>query len=315
MGQQHPQSTPTRSKCKTSRTATRICAGRFAGAVCAGLVALGATAEPRLEHVGTFVWERPEDYFGGWSAIEVRDGGEAFLAIGDSAQVFDGRFERTDGVITGVTWAPVGALAGVDEIEFFRKTANGMSDSEGVALVPGGYAVSFERQARVILYRDGRAPERIDLPREVHGMGQNGGVEALATDRDGRLIAIPETIPTGQAGFPVWRQTVDGWEALGVIAKTQGFLPVGADMGLQGRLFVLERAFRGVGFQSRIRVFDPEALTPQGTLLWAAPMLRFDNLEGLSVWQDAAGLRFTMISDDNHNWFQRTEIVEFRLTE
>ena len=37
----------------------------------------------------------------------------------------------------------------------------------------------------------------------------------------------------------------------------------------------------------------------------------FDNLEGLSVWTDETGaLRLTMISDDNYNRFQETQIVE-----
>ncbi len=39
-----------------------------------------------------------------------------------------------------------------------------------------------------------------------------------------------------------------------------------------------------------------------------------DNLEGLAVWQDAAGaIRLTMISDDNFLPTQRTEIVDYRV--
>ena len=38
-----------------------------------------------------------------------------------------------------------------------------------------------------------------------------------------------------------------------------------------------------------------------------------DNLEGLTVWKDAAGLRATMISDDNFRFFQQTQIVDYRL--
>jgi len=44
------------------------------------------------------------------------------------------------------------------------------------------------------------------------------------------------------------------------------------------------------------------------------PPGRHDNLEGLTVWQDMAGrIRLTMISDDNFNFFQRTELVEYAL--
>lgn len=35
-----------------------------------------------------------------------------------------------------------------------------------------------------------------------------------------------------------------------------------------------------------------------------------DNLKGISVWRDGTGLIVTMLSEDNFNRFQRTEIVE-----
>ena len=41
---------------------------------------------------------------------------------------------------------------------------------------------------------------------------------------------------------------------------------------------------------------------------------RHGNLEGLAVWQDSHGaLRLTMISDDNFQFFQRTEWVDYKL--
>ena len=41
--------------------------------------------------------------------------------------------------------------------------------------------------------------------------------------------------------------------------------------------------------------------------------LQYDNLEGISVWDDGQGIRLTMISDDNFLIVQRTELVEYRL--
>ncbi len=280
------------------------------------LAASPVAAEPAFEQLSNFVWERPEDYFGGWSAIEVSNMGATFLAIGDNAQSYSGTLEREGDRIVGVSQAPIGALTDTDGVAFFRKPDKDLHDSEGLAVFPDGrFAVAFERVPRIIVYGDG-PPERIALPREANGLGENGGVEALAIDADQRLVAIPETVPSGTRGFPIWRQTDAGWETVGYIKRSLGFRPVGADFGPDGRLYVLERAFHLIGFQSRIRVFDLSDFRRDGTVIWVAPLRAFDNLEGLSVWEDRSGdLRFTMISDDNNLRIQQTQIVEFRLTQ
>ncbi|MBT8458209.1 MAG: esterase-like activity of phytase family protein [Boseongicola sp.] len=280
------------------------------------LAATPLAAEPQLEHLSTFVWDRPEDYFGGWSAIEVLDDGNAFIAIGDNAQIYKGKFARQDDTIFDVVWAPVGALKDTNGEAFFAKQIDHIGDSEGIAAFPDGhFAVSFERFPRIILYDDIGAIDRIDLPREASSLHENGGVEALAVDSAGRLIAIPETVPKGAPGFPVWRETGNSWDTIGHLSRSQGFRPVGADIGPDGRLYILERAFHIIGFQNRIRVVLPDNIDPMGELIWTSSLRAFDNLEGLSVWTDSAGLiRLTMISDDNNLAIQETQIVEFRLT-
>ena len=82
-------------------------------------------------------------------------------------------------------------------------------------------------------------------------------------------------------------------------------------------MYVLERKFGSVGFRTRLRRFtlSREGLAG-GQILLNTALAQHDNLEGLSIWRDAAGaLRATMISDDNFLWIQRTEIVEYRLPE
>jgi hypothetical protein len=51
------------------------------------------------------------------------------------------------------------------------------------------------------------------------------------------------------------------------------------------------------------------------TVLLETRSLQYDNLEGISVWRDGQGIRLTMVSDDNFGMFQRTELVEYRVTE
>ena len=280
------------------------------------LAATPLAAEPKFEQTSHFVWERPEDYFGGWSAIEVMVGGASFIAIGDNAQIYEGIFLRDGNRIVGVERAPVGALVDTDGTPFFQKNIEHIGDSEGLTVLSGRrFAVSFERFPRILIYGEKGLPIRVELPREATGLPENGGVEALAVDNVGRFLAIPESLPKGAAGFPLWRQTPAGWETLGHLKRSQGFRPVAADVGPDGKLYVLERAFHLVGFQSRIRTFWPDQFDPDGETLWTSHLRQFDNLEGLSVWQDSESqLRLTMISDDNNISIQETQIIEFRLT-
>ncbi|MGI9395172.1 MAG: esterase-like activity of phytase family protein, partial [Boseongicola sp.] len=277
-----------------------------AGFVALVLAAAPAIAEPKLEHVGTFVWDRPERYFGGWSAIEVQDGGATFIAIGDNAQIFQGSFTRNGDAIAAIPKRPIGALKDLDGVPYFRKNGEKLGDSEGIVLLSDGkFAISFEREHRIFFYRGdeaiGRAPE---IP-QAERLPLNRGVEALAVDPSGQLVAIPETIPADAPGFPVWRLEGDRWDTVFHVKRTLGFRPVGADIDAQGRLYLLERAFRLFGFQSRIRRFSLNNPTSDGIVIWQPAMAAFDNLEGLSVWLDNSGeLRMTLISDDNHQRFQ-----------
>jgi hypothetical protein len=94
------------------------------------------------------------------------------------------------------------------------------------------------------------------------------------------------------------------------------FLPVGADLGPDGRLYLLERRFHGLGgFASRLRrVVLQEGGVARGETLFQTRPGQFGNLEGLAIWRDGAGaLRATLISDDNFLPVLGTELVEVRL--
>jgi hypothetical protein len=93
---------------------------------------------------------------------------------------------------------------------------------------------------------------------------------------------------------------------------------VGADFVPDGGFYLLERQLASVfGFSSRVRRFriTGDTLTDEETL-FETEAGRFDNLEGLAVWRGPDGdIRLTMISDDNFNFFQITEFVEYRIKE
>lgn len=76
---------------------------------------------------------------------------------------------------------------------------------------------------------------------------------------------------------------------------------------------MLERHFTGVSFQSRVRRFNLDGTGE--TTVTETSNGAYDNLEGISVWADTNGLRMTLVSDDNFKFFQRTEIVEYAISD
>ncbi|TGD67552.1 esterase-like activity of phytase family protein [Tabrizicola sp. WMC-M-20] len=287
------------------------------------------TAPPGF--LGAFRWTVADPHFGGFSAIELSVDGTRFTALNDKGAFVQGRLYRTaEGMIDAVEAGPVTKLKSVQGGPLSAED----SDSEGMAVAADGTTyVSFEGVARVVRYRTlDSAAEPLPRPRAFRDFAHNAALEALAIDTEGVLYTFPEDVGgakrirllTGQRGdttgpdFPVWRYAEGVWSQPFDLPRDGVFLPVAADFGPDGRLYVLERSFHGLaGFASRVRSFQvgPEALSDQRMHLQSATGFH-DNLEGLSVWRDASGaIRLTMISDDNFLPLQRTEIVEYRLVD
>lgn len=275
-------------------------------------------------------WTMASKDFGGISGIEVADDGMSFVAVGDKGVFVVGSMERNEaGRLQRVAASSPRPLLANDGLPLPPE----WNDSEGLTSNPaGGYFVSFEGEARVLAFPAINGPSK-ELPRpfEFGVLSKNAAFEALALAPDGTLLTMPEELPRPRRvrmllghdfepvsgpDFPVWRFDGHDWDIAFTLPRRGTFLPVGADFGPDGRLYVLERAFHGVaGFASRVRRFDYR----NATISSEFEVLRtqagvHDNLEALSVWRDAGGkMRLTMVSDNNFMSFQRTEIVEYRI--
>lgn len=281
------------------------------------LAATAAAAQAaRLEEDARVVWTDGRPAFGGFSAIEVRDGGAAFVAIGDRGEWATARMIRTRGRLTAVETTGFGALRGVSG----ERLGEPNNDAEGIAVDPnGGFFVSFEGFHRIRRYGALDMPAlRVPSHPDFRRLQNNSGLEALAIDADGALYAIPERSGALTRPFPVYRLRNGEWDKSLEIPRSEPFLVAGADFGPDGMLYVLERDFRWAGgFSTRIRRF---ALTPSGfdggETLHETNLGSTDNFEGISVWTDAAGrMRVTLIADDNFFSLQSTAIAEFLLIE
>lgn len=267
--------------------------------------------------LGAFTWTSPDKAMGGMSAIEVMPDGNSFVALSDRGRWTKGTLTRdAEGRITSLRASPAALLMGQAQAPLKKARA----DSEGLAIgTDGTVYVSFEGVARVLRYAriDGPA-DNLPRPEAFRRMQTNSSLEALAIDSNGWLYTLPERSGRENRPFPVWRFRNGAWDQPFAIPRQGGFLPVGADFGPDGRLYLLEREFRGLlGFASRVRRFTLNGdRIDGGETLMQTPPGRHDNLEGISVWRDAEGaIRLTMISDDNFRFFQRTEIVEYRVAD
>lgn len=276
----------------------------------------GAAAADQAGHAGTYIWREDDPNFGGFSGIEVIEGGTRFYALTDRAHLFWGEILRDDtGAIAGLSSEGHSNLRGIRGVPL---PAGQRGDSEGLAIAEDGSIwVSFEGDHRVARYPSPDAPPaEVRRPPVPPYMGRNAGYEALALDAEGRPVIVPERSASRDAPFPVHVLDEGAWRSLGTIPRSGRWLPVGADFGPDGRFYLLERDFLGpLGFASRVRsmTLHEDGARDEIILMQSRP-LQYDNLEGISVWADGDQIRMTMIADDNFLFLQRTEVVEYILT-
>ena len=185
-------------------------------------------------------------------------------------------------------------------------------DSEGLAYAGDTLFFSYEGPAEIVRH-DG---QWVPSPSEFAAYHSNGSLEALAAGPDGTLYTVPERSGDAARPFPIHRYRDGAWDVPKTLPRTGPFLPAGADVGPDGLLYVLERAFTPLGFRTRIRRVDPAQWdTPAETLLTTRAG-QHDNLEGIAIWVSTSGATcLSMVSDDNFLSVQRSELVEYALTQ
>lgn len=291
----------------------------------AAIVACLSLTEPALADAltlrGDFTWESDDANLGGLSGLIVSADGSHLTAVSDAGWLYDADVARDD----------AGGIAALENVTALHLRDNRKRPAEGFhanaeALSrcgDGRVCVAFEGYARIAAFDP---PDPLPQPLHVWDRFQalwgNEGFEALATLPDGRLIAITEA-GTEAGTYGVFLQQGNVWAGLAPLAAPDGYAATGADIGPDGRLYLLERRQGwSLRFQTRVRRF---AVRPGGdglprfedpeTLLETAPG-DLDNMEGISLWTDTAGQPvIAMISDDNFFPWQSTRIVEYGLAE
>ena len=202
-------------------------------------------------------------------------------------------------------------------------------DSESLTHDPetDRYWVGFEMLQRICRYSPGFA--RVEACRtwpEIEAWPETGSIESLARLPDGRFIAIAEMGMTDDGGHDALLFSGDPADASTPspihlrYAPPRGYRPTDV-MALDGRrLLVLNRritlqelftaTIAIVRLPDRPRAGDEVRAR---TLARLAPPLLADNFEGLALSRERGRTILWVVSDDNHEFFQRTLLLKFGL--
>ena len=286
-----------------------------------------SSGDPALRRVGALT------YLGGWSLESDNPGfgGISSMLVSDRGQVFG---LSDSGILMGFYMG-----AGEAERRSFiaplpvrpqdRDRPWWQWDSESMAHDPvtDRYWVGFEMLQAICRYSPGFA--RVEACRtwpEILAWPETGSIESLARLSDGRFIAIGEMGMTRDGrhdvllfgGDPAERNTPDPIHLR--YAPPQGFRPTDAVALDDRHLLVLNRRLTMKDlFTATLAIVDlpprpePGALLRARTLARLAPPLLADNFEGLAVTHEGGRRVVWIVSDDNHEFFQRTLLMKFAL--
>lgn len=246
--------------------------------------------------------------FGGLSALLMAPDGQSGTTLSDRGSLFPLVFHRTpDGDLHNIdigTGQTVATHLGVDE----------KMDSEALARTPsGGLSVGFEQPSRleVLNPKTMGTAARHAFP-NVQLRSRNKGLEAIATHPSGAFtIGLQEVPSKGEDTITIYALGAESPAPIFQLPVVKDFRVTGADFGPDGQLYILERAFSFLGFRTQIRRFDLTSQDVVPEVIFQSKLGDFDNLEGISVWQDSAGkLRISLVSDNNFLSILRSEFVE-----
>ena len=284
----------------------------------------------KLKWRGGLVLSSADNAFGGYSGLSLSADGKSLLAVSDAGTWLAARLNYHEGRLAGVSKAKIGPLLALKNRRLQRRRDR---DAEGIRLLQGnlqnGVAlVSFEINQRIGFFniRGGRLAGPARYLRPTRRLPVNKGLESIALfgkksrRRDAIAFAERSLDANGHHRGWIWKN-LKGPARPVALRNLDGFDITDA-VGLKnGDLLVLERRFRwSEGVKMRVRRIKAAMLRPGAvlnalTLVKADMRYEIDNMEGLAVYQDAAGKTvITLISDNNFNSFlQRTLLLQFEL--
>lgn len=276
----------------------------------AGVVQNPTVHVPPVQVIARYELPRMSGGANDFSGIATRDGTDIYL-LSDHGFVVRGRLQRGyDGQIGGFDVRQVAVLSDPQGLPL--GSAHRIAEGLSVA-ADGRLYVSFAEHNRVVTYpRLGAPAQAMGTHVDFERLRIGRGLEAVAVARDGSVYAIPEMAARATYGFPSYRWRNGDWEGSFRLPMEGQFLPVGAEFGPDGLLYVLERTGYGSSLRSQVRRFgiNGRAISAPQVVMRSEPG-QFGNLEGLAVFRDWNGrIRLLMVSDDDFGASGRSEIID-----
>ena len=187
----------------------------------------------------------------------------------------------------------------------------------------GSFLVAFEGLHRISRYSPPpktfeSTPVSVQIPSAVAQAPSNGGIEALATLADGRLLIIAEELENPDGSVKAWVHDDGQFTELSYL-PAKGFRVTDCAALNDGDVLVLERRYVPFGILSaRLTLVKAGSLRPGAKLagkelLKLEQPLAVENFEGIAVQQTSNGTMIFIVSDDNYSRFQQTLLLQFLL--
>jgi hypothetical protein len=199
-----------------------------------------------------------------------------------------------------------------------------LRDAEALAQTrDGSFLVAFEGFHRIWRYSPPpktfeSTPVSVQIPSAVAQAPSNGGIEALATLADGRLLIIAEELENPDGSVKAWVIDDGQFTELSYLPG-KGFRVTDCAALNDGDVLVLERRYVPFGILSarltRVKAgsLRPGAKLAGKELLKLEQPLAVENFEGIAVQQTSNGTMIFIVSDDNYSSFQQTLLLQFLL--
>ncbi|WP_336958076.1 esterase-like activity of phytase family protein [Sphingobium aquiterrae] len=271
-----------------------------------------------LPFLGGWVLHSQDPHFGGISSMLMQPDG-SILGLNDS------------GTLMGFSLTPGNRrqfIAPLPTRPEERDWPSWKWDSESMVHDPetGRYWVGFELIQRICRYAPGFA--RVEACREwpeVQAWPETGSIEAMVRLKDGRFLAFSEMGFGPHGGNDVLLFAGDPADPATPHPRhlayypPQGYHPTDAVQLPDGSLIVLNRrvtlheGFTAVPMRVVLPPLKEGAQLVGRPLARLAPPLLADNFEALALSQEHGRTVLWVMSDDNHQFFERTLLLKFAL--